>query len=172
MAHPHPQVPTHVLNPCMLFVPREEHVISTLLGSCVSVCLWDPRLKLGGMNHFMLPLWNGKGLPTPKFGNIATEKLIQNLLMLGCRKEDLIAKVFGGATVVGFAPGMYPVGSRNIQLAEEILDAHGIPIQASEVGGERAMKIDFNSRHGTVILRRVVKLEWTPLSLPDPRTPT
>ncbi|HJV22627.1 MAG TPA: chemotaxis protein CheD [Holophagaceae bacterium] len=162
-------MPTHVLNPCMLSVHREEHVVSTLLGSCIAVCLWDARLGIGGMNHYMLPLWHGRGLPTPRFGNIAIEKLIQNLTALGSRKEHLVAKVFGGANVVASHAGFASIGTRNYLLAEELLEAHGIPILAKEVGGDRAMKIDFNTKDGSVILRKVARPEWAPRTLPDLR---
>ncbi len=169
MPPPTSKVPTHVLNPSMVFAHREEHVISTLLGSCIAVCLWDPRLQVGGMNHFMLPLWQGRGLPTPMYGDIAIEKLIKNLGALGSRKSDLVAKVFGGANVVNYSPGLFPVGTRNILIAEETLSAHGIPIRAKEVGGNRAMKIDFNSKDGSVILRLVARPDWAPPTLPDLR---
>lgn len=165
-----PRVPTHMLNPCMLAVHKQEHVISTLLGSCIAVCLWDPRLRHGGMNHYMLPLWHGKGLPTPKFGNIAIERLIQAVGALGSRKEDLVAKVFGGAAVVNHGSGLFPIGIRNAQLAEEALAAHSIPIVAKQVGGQRAMKIDFNTREGSVILRLVARQEQVALPLPDFRS--
>ncbi|HIJ84093.1 MAG TPA: chemotaxis protein CheD, partial [Magnetococcales bacterium] len=88
------------LLPGALFAKDGEYIITTVLGSCISVCLWDRNVKKGGMNHFKLPLWNGDGLPSPKFGNIAIEKLIENLLDIGCQQRNLIAKVFGGAAVI------------------------------------------------------------------------
>jgi len=159
----------HFLNPCMFFAHGEEHLVSTLLGSCASVCLWDPNLRQGGMNHFMLPLWNGRGLPTPKYGNIAIEKLINNLRALGSRKGDLVAKVFGGASILDIDRGLYAIGERNIQIAKEVLAMSGIPILASETGGTRAMKIEFNSKYGTVLLRKVASQAFTPPVLPDGR---
>ena len=167
MAPTPPVVRKHFVNPCMLFVHWEEHVIATLLGSCVSVCLWDTRLGYGGINHYMLPLWNGAGLPTPKYGNIAIEKLIQNLNNLGCRKEDLIAKVFGGANVINLGREAFSVGERNIHIAKETLGRHGIPIRAIEVGGGHAMKIEFNSKTGIVIVRKVSQNSGVPSTLPE-----
>ncbi|GLH71735.1 hypothetical protein GETHLI_02370 [Geothrix limicola] len=155
----------------MFFAHREEHLISTLLGSCVSVCLWDANLRCGGMNHYMLPLWNGKGLPTPKYGNIAIEKLVKHLLALGCRKGDLVAKVFGGASVIDLSQDLYSVGERNIQLAEEALKMNGIPILASEVGGTQAMKVEFNTKLGSVLVRKVVRQDWVRLPLPEGNLP-
>lgn len=150
-----PAVPRHHLNPCMLIAHRDELEITTLLGSCVSVCLWDARMACGGMNHYMLPLWNGDGLPTPKYGNVAIEKLIQKMLDFGCRKEQLVAKCFGGANVLGDGTGHMQIGTRNIALAEELLAIHRIPIVAREVGGLRGMKIIFNTKSGLVLAGRL-----------------
>ena len=91
---------THFLYPGALYAQKGECVVSTILGSCVSVCLWDPLLKIGGINHYMLALWNGEGLPSPKYGNIAITKLIEKMLSLGRRKGDLKAMVFGGGEVL------------------------------------------------------------------------
>lgn len=146
----------HHLNPCMLLAHRNEVEIITLLGSCVSVCLWDPQLACGGMNHYMLPLWNGEGLPTPKYGNVAIEKLIEKMLALGCRKEQLVAKCFGGANVIGDSTGHLQIGERNIALAEELLEIHRIPIVAREMGGLRGMKIIFNTKSGIVFAGRLI----------------
>jgi chemotaxis protein CheD len=154
----------------MFFAHREAHLVCTLLGSCVAVCLWDPNMRVGGMNHYMLPLWNGRGLPTPKYGNIAIAKLISHLVTLGCRKGNLVAKVFGGASILDFNRQIYSIGERNIDIAKEVLDLAGIPILASEVGGTRAMKIEFHSGQGTVLLRKVANQGPAPLLLPDGRS--
>jgi len=103
----------------------------------------------------MLPLWNGIGLATPKFGNVAIEKLIRKLLDLGCRKEHLVAKCFGGANVLGDISGGMQVGERNIAVAEETLAIQGIPIVAQDTGGLRGMKIIFNTRTGVVLAGRL-----------------
>jgi chemotaxis protein CheD len=125
-------------------------------------------MACGGMNHFMLPLWNGEGLPTPKYGNIAIENLIRKMLNLGCAKERLLAKVFGGGNVLNGGSGLYPVGDRNITIAEELLLQHGIRIAASDTGGTRGRKILFNTHTGTVLMARL-GTEEAPPSLPDGR---
>ena len=150
-----PAIPRHNLNPCMLVASRDELEIMTLLGSCVAVCLWDPRLTFGGMNHYMLPLWNGDGLPTPKYGNVAIENLIARMLEFGCRKEQIVAKCFGGANVLGDTSGRMLIGERNIAVAEEILGNHRIPIVARDMGGLRGMKILFNTKTGVVLAGRL-----------------
>jgi chemotaxis protein CheD len=148
----------HHLNPCMLIAHRDELEVTTVLGSCVSVCLWDPNLACGGMNHYMLPLWNGDGLPTPKFGNVAIEKLIGKMLDFGCRKEQLVAKCFGGANVLGDATDRMQIGARNIALAEELLAIHRIPIVARDMGGLQGLKIIFNTKSGIVLAGRLTAM--------------
>lgn len=145
----------HHLNPCMLTAHREEVEVTTLLGSCVSVCLWDATQGFGGMNHYMLPLWNGEGLPTPKYGNVAIEKLIEKMLWLGCQKDHLIAKCFGGASVLGEATGQMMIGARNIVMAEELLAIHRIPMVARDLGGNQGRKVVFNTRTGLALVGRL-----------------
>jgi len=144
----------HYLFPGNLFVHRSPHLVTTVLGSCISVCLWDSRSQIGGMNHYLLPLWNGEGLPTPKYGNIAIEKLIDKLLKLGCEKSNLKAKVFGGAAMWEQKGGLITVGERNIELAWDLLAQNDVPIISSDVGGKLGRKLVFNSGTGEVMMRR------------------
>jgi chemotaxis protein CheD len=142
----------HFLYPGTIFAEPREYLISTVLGSCVAVCLWDHQLRRGGMNHMMLPLWNGEGLATPKYGNIAMEKLLFKVLSIGCRRENLIAKVFGGANVSGTGMEVFMIGDRNIMLAIEMLEEFRIPVVARDVGGRVGRKIIMNSETGVVLV--------------------
>ncbi len=151
------QIKTYYLYPSNIFASREIYQITTLLGSCVAVCLYDTRQRFGGMNHFMLPLWNGKGLASPKFGNIATRQLVQKMENLGSDRQDLIAKVFGGAAVLEVSSGLFNVGSRNADVALSELDALGIKVVASSVKGEKARKIIFNTFTGEVRQKYIEK---------------
>lgn len=159
----------HFLHPCTIFAHRDEHWVSTILGSCISVCLWDPKLCLGGINHYMLPLWNGEGLATPKYGNIAVEKLVEKMLTLGSRRDRMLAKIFGGAQIFRGEGAYLGVGDRNILVAQEILSRHRIQLVASDVGGSRGMKILFNTRTGSVLAARFGAEDPLARSLPDPR---
>jgi chemotaxis protein CheD len=151
---PDPAPARHFLYPATLFAHQEEHLVTTVLGSCVAVCLWDGATGTGGMNHFMLPLWNGEGLATPKYGNVAIDRLLNRMLALGCRRDGLVAKIFGGATIMNSGQGMYSVGARNILLAQEQLAGHGIPVAGADVGGGSGRKILFNTRTGVILLGR------------------
>jgi chemotaxis protein CheD len=144
----------------MVFASLERYYVTTVLGSCIAVCLWDTFIGAGGMNHYMLPLWNGEGLPTPRYGNIAITKLIQKMMLLGCKKRTLRAKVFGGATALyvgGTGKGgkeNFSAGVRNIIIAEDMLEAEGIPIISCDVGGAFGRKLKFDTGTGTVLLKR------------------
>lgn len=147
--------PAHYLYPGALFADRRPHAVTTILGSCIAVCLWDQRRRIGGINHYLLPLWNGEGLPTPRYGNVAIDALVEKMLSLGCRRSDLMAKVFGGASMWENPEGLLAVGARNAELAERSLAVHGIPVVASSVGGCEGRKLVFQTGSGTVLLRRV-----------------
>ncbi|HYC83861.1 MAG TPA: chemotaxis protein CheD [Chryseosolibacter sp.] len=129
--------------------------IQTILGSCVSVCLYDPANKVGGMNHFMLPFWNGDGLESPKFGNVAMDMLLTKLIQLGADKASLQAKVFGGANQYTYSKNAFNIGEQNIQLALYALEQFNIPVVASSVGGVYGRKILFESASGQVLMKYI-----------------
>lgn len=149
---------THFLLPSEMFYSREPHLVNTILGSCVSVCLYDTSLHIGGINHYMLPFWNGMGLASPKYGNIATEKLIAQMLHLGSKKDNLVAKVFGGAEVINVGSNTFNIGKRNIEIAISMLRDNNIRILASDTGGNLGRKIQFNTQTGTVMMKLIQKV--------------
>jgi chemotaxis protein CheD len=150
-------LPVHFLYPAELYVSKTPYQINTILGSCVAVCLFDPVTKIGGMNHYMLPYWNGQGLASPKYGNIAIEKLIDKLISMGCSKSNLKAKIFGGGEVIETQVVQFHIGSRNIEIARSALDENKIPIISSSVGGKLGRKIEFNTSTGDVRQKYVQK---------------
>jgi chemotaxis protein CheD len=140
----------HYLFPSELFAKVEPHMIDTVLGSCVSVCLFDKRLLRGGINHYLLPLWNGDGLASPKYGNIAIEKLFEKMMVQGSKREDLVAKIFGGSNQMNTS---LDIGTRNIQIADQKLYEMDLKVVARNVGGTVGRKIRFNSGTGEVLLK-------------------
>jgi chemotaxis protein CheD len=144
----------HFLYPGMLFAEQETHRVTTVLGSCIAVCLYDPIRRIGGINHYMLPLWNGEGLPTPRYGNVAIIALIERLQGFGCLTSRLQAKLFGGAAMWDNGNSLVSVGERNIDQAWLMLERYGIPVVAKDLGGNASRKIIFNSETGEVLLRR------------------
>lgn len=140
------------LFPSAIHVARNVTEIQTVLGSCVAVCLHDPIGKVGGMNHYMLPVWKGDGLASPRFGDVSIEKLIEKMMALGSDKKNLVAKVFGGAEQ--YTDGsVYEIGKRNIEIAKDILGDHNISIVSSSTGGDRGRKILFHTGSGQVLMK-------------------
>lgn len=131
--------------------------ISTVLGSCVAVCLFDPKLEIGGMNHYLLPFWNGNGLQSPKFGNISIPKLIEQMTQKGSDLKHLEAKIFGGASMnIGGSEAML-IGEKNILVAREILKEYNIAIIAEDIGGQYGRKIQFDIGRGKVLMKYATK---------------
>jgi chemotaxis protein CheD len=143
--------------PGNIFAHRNEYTVTTVLGSCVSVCLWDPVRKLGGINHFMLPLWNGDGLASPRYGNIAISKLIERMLELGADRNNLKAKVFGGGDVLKVTSAFMNIGARNVVLAQDVLRDEKIPIISADTGGQNGRKLLFNTHSGIVLVKLLKK---------------
>ena len=149
------EMSVYYLHPGRLVVRLQPGCVRTVLGSCVAVCLWDPVLGMGGMNHFQMPLWSGEGLPSPRFGNIAVQKLIEQMLQLGSRKADLQAKVFGGASVLENTASVLDVGRRNIIVARDELGRQSIPIVGHDVGGQRGRRLVLDTATGKVLLKKL-----------------
>lgn len=147
----------HYLYPGNIFASADPHLVTTILGSCISVCLFDPVVAIGGINHYMLPLWNGEGLASPRYGNIAITRLVEKLERLGCKWHRLEAKVFGGGEVLRITRGSINVSERNIIFAKDILGQMKIPIIAIDVGGKTGRRIVMNSGNGKVVMKRLRK---------------
>lgn len=144
------------LHPGQLYVSREPAHISMILGSCAGVCLYDRRRSLGGAIHYMLPQWDGSGQPSPRYGDVAIEALIKQFQIHGSNPKDLEAKIFGGACMFQvFRPGNGSedhIGSRNVQMALEILTRLGIAIVTRDTGGENGRKLRMQSDTGAVLV--------------------
>jgi len=140
------------LHPGQLYVARRPTTITTILGSCIAVCLWDPHKRIGGMNHFMLPMVAGPGMSSARFGNIAMEQLVEKLRDAGALLPLLRASVFGGACMFEQMQSATHLGQKNADLALEYLNRRGIEIVRSDVGGNRGRKLTFHTDEGTACL--------------------
>lgn len=124
----------------------DEDVISTILGSCVSVCLWDPKAKVGGMNHMILPD-APRALDNMSTGVFEMERLINEIVGIGGDRRRFRAKVFGGASMLD---GITDIGQRNVDFANGYLSREEIVCDASSTGGDRARRIRFWPASGFV----------------------
>jgi len=138
-----------------IFVGIKPTEIVTVLGSCVGVCLYDKVELIGGMNHYLLPLWNGNGLESPKYGNVAIPKLIENMENIGCLRRNMEAKIFGGANIHRSNSEGQLIGQKNILIAKEVLREYGIPIRAEDTGGNNGRRIMMISDVNRIILKYV-----------------
>jgi chemotaxis protein CheD len=140
--------------------PGEHHVtgsdsemLVTILGSCVSACIRDPLIAVGGMNHFMLPESQGPGWDgvsaSMRYGNVAMERLINDILSRGGARQRLEIKVFGGGNVMG---GTTNIGHRNADFVQDYLAAENLPIAAEHLRGNLPRRIHYFPTTGRVLL--------------------
>ena len=137
---------------------RAPDVLCTIgLGSCIGICVYDPGLKVGGMAHIMLPSSQGQaGKDSAKYADTCLELLLRDILNMGANKSRLKAKIAGGAQMFSF-PGtpVLKVGDRNKEAVEQGLKKHGIPILASEVGGNFGRTIYFDVGTGALRVKTI-----------------
>jgi len=162
---------TAKLLPGEFYVTRHDEAISTVLGSCISACIADRRLGVGGMNHFMLPedssagtadRWMdpASGLAT-RYGSHAMECLINELLKLGARREHFEIKLFGGGRILA---SMTDVGARNAAFIREYLRSEGLTVAAEDLGDICPRRIIYFPESGKVRVRRLQPLEATAIA--------
>lgn len=132
-----------------LVVTEEPQELITILGSCVSVCLWDNKTKVGGMNHFLMP--ETVNVANSLNGGIeSTRMLIRLMIQKSSIIKNLDAKIFGGANRFFTEESFLDVGQQNIRAAKIILEEAGIPIGLNDTGGEAGRKIHFNTQTGEI----------------------
>ena len=132
-------------------------VIYTLLGSCVSVCLYDPAKRIGGMNHILLP---GRADlkhfdSRARFGINAMELLINKMMNLGADRRRLVAKAFGGAHVLPSIAPNNGTGRKITNFVQEFLKRESIPLISMDLGGRKGRKIYFHTDSGEVFVNRI-----------------
>ena len=141
------------LQPGQMVATRLPTTVKTILGSCISVCLWDEASAVGGINHFLLPFGTVHADMPGRFGNLAVPMLIDALRRQGAEVASLRAKVFGGAAMIaGGRPRPTHIGIQNLNIASELLANAGIAVISSDTGGARGRKITFNTDTGEVSL--------------------
>jgi len=129
---------------------NKDMVISTILGSCISICLWDPAAEVGGMNHLLLPeMSDGAG---GSAGAVAMDRLINEMMPLGALRTRLRGKLFGGSSMLA---GRTDIGSRNAQFGRDYLRNENIPCEADDTGGTRARRLRFFPATGVAQMKYV-----------------
>jgi len=148
------------LLPGEFYITRAREAITTVLGSCVSACIRDPAVAVGGMNHFMLPedttsgksRWLGDDGMATRYGSFAMESLINGMLRLGARRERLEVKLFGGGHILNV--GM-DVGDRNIDFVRHWLQVEGYRVLAEDLGDTVSRRVVYFPATGKVRVKQL-----------------
>lgn len=151
-AHPHRKVIRLAIGDVAVSVAPAD--LTTVLGSCVAVCLHDPTLRAGGMNHIFLPSSPDGEDSSRRYGVHAMELLINNLMREGCDRRRLVAKAFGGASLFGQNVET-SVGTKNTKFVREFLTLERIPLVAEKLGGQRPLSIHFQTDDSRVRVKTV-----------------
>jgi chemotaxis protein CheD len=143
----------HFLHAGQVYVSTEGQFISIILGSCVAACVWDSASGIGGATHFLLPIWDGRNAPSPRYGDVAVSMLLQRLLEAGADRNQMRAKVFGGGCMFDSSrqPASHQephLGSRNVEIAIEMFNKARIPVVSKVVGVNRGQRIRFRTDTG------------------------
>lgn len=134
------------------YVTADDLVVMTVLGSCIAACIWDPRVRVGGMNHFMLP--DGGNDSSGRYGSYAMELLINEMIKLGARRESMQAKVFGGGQVMHTFTTMN-VGERNTAFVLDYLQTERIAVVSKDVLDIYPRKVCYFPATGKAMVKRL-----------------
>ncbi|MGH7677993.1 MAG: chemotaxis protein CheD [Gemmatimonadaceae bacterium] len=148
-------LPQVYLHPGQTYVTTDASAITTILGSCVAVCLFDARAKIGGINHFLLPDQSSDPATLARYGPSATQLLLDQMIALGARAETMTARLVGGANVLSAFRVNPPLGERNALSAEEVLTAAGVLVSSRDVGGTNGRKLVFLPCEGTTFVKLI-----------------
>jgi chemotaxis protein CheD len=143
------------------YVTTHAEVVCTVLGSCVSACIRETRLNIGGMNHFMLPLdtsngessWGTVASAATRYGNVAMERLINDILKLGGRRENLEIKLVGGGRVL--AEMNTDIGARNIDFVRQYVHDEGFKVLSQDLGDVFPRRVVYFPQTGRMRVRKL-----------------
>jgi len=147
------------LLPGEFIISKKPHEVTTLLGSCVTVCLYSRSAKFGGMNHYMLPS-SATGERHAKYGDYAIQTIVQFLERGAGSLKGAEAMVFGGANVVGAIISGAQIGIKNVETARNMLKEYNIPITKEVVGGNTGMKIRYQTWDNQVAYRYIERSQF------------
>ncbi|MFT4925741.1 MAG: chemotaxis protein CheD [Phenylobacterium sp.] len=145
--------------PGEFYVSTSKEVISTVLGSCISACIWDEMNGVGGMNHFLLPQRHNAhpdaqdASYTARYGNWAMEYLVNEVIKNGGTRNNLKAKIFGGGKIISAMTN--DVGEGNVDFVLEYLKLENIPILANDTGGPWPRKVMFDPLTGRAQIKKL-----------------
>ncbi len=136
-------------------ISESPNVLRTILGSCIGICIYDKTTKIGGMAHIMLPRLRNSKTNHLKYADTAIPVLITEMLDKGAKKEKLVAKIIGGATMFDVSVNsiMGEIGKNNVEMVKTVLKENNIKIIAEDIGGDHGRTIDFHLKNGNVKIK-------------------
>jgi chemotaxis protein CheD len=141
------------VHPGQLTVAVRPCTITTILGSCVAVCLFDPVARIGGLNHFLLPQSTARR-DSLRFGDVAVPRLVTAMVECGAAQHRLQAKVVGGSCMLDrYRTNPFHVGSQNVRAALQALLEAGIPVVLKEVEGNRGRRVTLHAHTGELVVQ-------------------
>lgn len=158
------QIVAAKLLPGDYYVTKDSEMITTVLGSCVSACIRDRVLGIGGMNHFMLPETSSSRLNSReeavvgsalRYGNYAMEHLINTILQFGGKRKNLEVKLFGGGKVIAT---LGDVGSKNIAFVLDYVDTEALDLVSQDMGDIYPRKVNYYPQSGRVRMKKIKDL--------------
>lgn len=148
--------------PGEFYITRHNEMITTVLGSCIAVCVYDTASGIGGMNHFMLPSMNGQGISDNdyfnvcgRYGDNAMKNLLSGMLKHGAKRQSLKIKVFGGGQILA---SKGDVGARNIEFINEYIAKKELVVTGMDVGGMYPRKVNFYPDTGRAQVKKLKSL--------------
>lgn len=157
------------LRPGQYFVGDQRHHIRTVLGSCVSITLWHPQLRIGAMSHFLLShssTRHNSRLLDPRYGEGALRVMLRDLEQLRVPPTECVAKVFGGGSMFpAHTAGGVAIGRRNGEHARLMLEHHGLSIASESLFGEGHRQIVFDVATGDVWSRQLKPVDSPALQI-------
>ena len=142
------------LTPGEFYITNKPMILETLVGSCVSVCLYNSKNGSAAMNHFLHTQPTGAdAVDIGKFGSTSTKHIISRMMAVDGVPGHYRAMVFGGAAVVKVTGMHSDIGRKNVDVALKALAEAGIRVVKKEVSGSRGRRIKFNTETGTVEYR-------------------
>lgn len=151
------------------YVTNKKEIITTILGSCISVCLYDKINKVSGMNHFLLPINPSTSITNNeytfnnsfyesdslRYGAYSMELMMNDIIKKGGEKKFLQAKIFGGGNIISFSGTTETIGEKNITFILTYLRTEGIDIISKNVGGNIGRKIIYCTDTNAVFVKKI-----------------
>jgi len=154
----HTGMATAKILPREFYVTAHNEAITTILGSCISACIRDPKVGIGGMNHFMLPISNSASsielADAARYGNFAMEQMINDILKAGAKKENLEVKLFGGGKVLA-GMNTLDIGSKNIIFVRAYVALEDLKVVSSDLGDVYPRKVLYYPDTGKVKMKKL-----------------